>query len=82
MSCAPHSAVNARGGSAGALAGLINPGYLIFAWTRTGSGDANPCLSTVEEARKMKDLPESLELPEKEPPAGYSPFAGCSVLRR
>ena len=82
MSCAPHSAVSARGGNPGALAGLINRGYLIFAWTCTGWGNANPPLSAVEEARKMKDLPESLELPEKEPPAGYSPFAGCSVLRR
>ncbi|MBT8428634.1 MAG: AsmA family protein [Gammaproteobacteria bacterium] len=66
----------------GALAGLINPGYLIFAWTHTGWGEANPCLSAVEEARKMKGLPEPLEILKEEPPADFSPLAGCSVLRR
>ena len=68
---------------AGALAGLINPGYLIFALTRTGWGEANPCLSAVEEARAMKGRPvEELIIPKEDPPVDYSPLSGCSRVRR
>ena len=34
------------------LAGLINPVFLIFALSDTGTGEANPCESAVEETRK------------------------------
>jgi len=68
---------------AGALAGLINPGYLIFIWARTGWGDANPCLSVVEEARKLKGRPkETVEVEKIEPPEEYAPLAGCSRIWR
>ena len=36
------------------LAGLINPGYLIFALSQTGSGQANACEIAVAEATAMK----------------------------
>jgi hypothetical protein len=38
----------------GLLAGLINPGYLIFALSQTGSGQANACEIAVAEATAMK----------------------------
>jgi len=67
---------------AGALAGLINPGYLIFVWARTGWGDANPCVSAVEEAKKMKGRPEEPAVLKDEPSEDYAPFAGCARMRR
>ncbi|MGI9320504.1 MAG: AsmA-like C-terminal region-containing protein, partial [Thiogranum sp.] len=38
----------------GMLAGLINPGYLIFAFSQAGSGQANPCAAAVAETMAMK----------------------------
>lgn len=67
---------------AGALAGLINPGYLIFVWARTGWGDVNPCVSAVEEARKLKGRPEEPLVLKEAPPEEYAPLAGCSRIRQ
>ncbi|MGD9119793.1 MAG: AsmA family protein [Desulfobacterales bacterium] len=36
---------------AGLLAGLVNPAFLIFALSDTGTGEANPCDAAVERAR-------------------------------
>ncbi len=43
----------------GALSALINPVFLIFAFSDTGTGEANPCESAVERAYKANeaDLP-------------------------
>ena len=38
----------------GMLAGLINPGYLIFTFSRTASGPANACAAAVAETMAMK----------------------------
>jgi uncharacterized protein involved in outer membrane biogenesis len=38
--------------STGALAAIINPLFLIFAFSDTGTGEANPCESAVERAHK------------------------------
>jgi hypothetical protein len=35
------------------LAGLINPVFLIFAFSDTGTGQANPCDVAVEKAREV-----------------------------
>jgi hypothetical protein len=37
---------------AGLLAGLVNPAFLIFALSDTGTGEANPCGAAVERARE------------------------------
>lgn len=39
---------------AGLLAGVINPALLLFTLSRTGTGEANPCVAAVEEAKTMK----------------------------
>jgi uncharacterized protein involved in outer membrane biogenesis len=76
----PRGRTTLAGG--GALAGLINPGYLIFVWARTGWGETNPCLSAVEEARKMKGRPGDPVVLKEKPPESYAPLAGCSRARR
>jgi len=42
----------------GLLAGLVNPGYLIFTFSQTGSRQANRCVAAVEEVMKLKDTPD------------------------
>jgi uncharacterized protein involved in outer membrane biogenesis len=37
---------------AGILAGLVNPAFLIFSFSDSGTGDANPCASAVEQAHQ------------------------------
>ena len=77
----PRSRTVAAG--VGALAGLINPAYLIFTWSQTSWGDANPCLSAVEKARAMKGRPvEEPIIQKEEPPVEYAPLSGCSRVRR
>ena len=66
----------------GALAGLINPGYLIFAFTQTGSGQANPCAAAVERALAMKGRnDETGDLPTASPPR-FSLLPGCTRARQ
>ncbi|MGD8651460.1 MAG: AsmA-like C-terminal region-containing protein, partial [Desulfobacterales bacterium] len=45
----------------GLLAGLVNPAFLIFALSDTGTGQANPCEAVVEQAREAAGIssPES-----------------------
>ncbi len=62
----------------GALAGLINPGYLIFTFTQLGSGGANACNAAVERAMKMKG---NLDQPDDQPAQArrqFSLFPGCT----
>jgi uncharacterized protein involved in outer membrane biogenesis len=37
---------------AGILAGLVNPAFLIFAFSDVGTGEANPCVSAVKRAQE------------------------------
>jgi uncharacterized protein involved in outer membrane biogenesis len=48
----PRKSRLAAGAGASLLAGLINPAFLIFALSDTGTGDANPCDAAVEKARE------------------------------
>ena len=43
----------AAGAGASLLAGLVNPAFLIFALSDTGTGKANPCDAAVEQAREV-----------------------------
>jgi hypothetical protein len=44
------------GAGASLLAGLINPVFLIFALSDTGTGQANPCDAAVEKAREVSGI--------------------------
>jgi uncharacterized protein involved in outer membrane biogenesis len=46
----------AAGAGASLLAGLINPVFLIFALSDTGTGQANPCDAAVEQARETAGI--------------------------
>jgi uncharacterized protein involved in outer membrane biogenesis len=46
----------AAGAGASLLAGLINPVFLIFALSDTGTGQANPCDAAVEQAREAAGI--------------------------
>ncbi len=48
----PKGSRLAAGAGASLLAGLINPVFLIFALSDTGTGDANPCDAAVEKVRE------------------------------
>ena len=48
----PRRRLAAFGG--GVLAGLINPAYLVFAFSQLGSGSSDPCVATVEAAEAAK----------------------------
>lgn len=43
------------GAGASLFAGLINPAFLIFAFSDTGTGEANPCDAAVERAYETKE---------------------------
>jgi uncharacterized protein involved in outer membrane biogenesis len=49
----PRGSRLAAGAGASLLAGLINPVFLIFALSDTGTGQANPCDAAVEKARQV-----------------------------
>ena len=66
----------------GALAGLINPGYLIFAFSQAGSRQANPCAAAVEEARAMKGTQDQADEIIQEAPARFSLLPGCTRSRQ
>ena len=52
----PRGSRLAAGAGASLLAGLINPVFLIFAFSDTGSGEANPCDAAVEMAREAAGI--------------------------
>jgi hypothetical protein len=63
----------------GLLAGLVNPGYLLFTFTQTGSGVRNPCAAAVNEAMIMKGRADELDdVPAGSSPARFSLFPGCA----
>jgi uncharacterized protein involved in outer membrane biogenesis len=73
----PRNRMAAAGG--GLLAGLINPAYLLFAFTQTGSGVSNPCTAAVNEALIMKGRADEIDGPDAEPPpARFALFPGCA----
>jgi uncharacterized protein involved in outer membrane biogenesis len=63
----------------GLLAGLVNPGYLIFTFSQTGSGEANACAAAVEKAMVMKGRADELDAPlGTSAPKRFSLLPGCS----
>ena len=52
----PRGSRFAAGTGAGLLAGLVNPVFLIFALSDTGTGQANPCDAAVEHAREAAGI--------------------------
>jgi hypothetical protein len=52
----PRGSRLAVGAGASLLAGLINPVFLIFALSDTGTGEANPCDAAVEMAREAAGI--------------------------
>ena len=63
----------------GMLAGLINPGYLIFAFSQTGAGQTNTCETAVAETMAMKTgvQAQTNDIPTK-PPRRFSLLPGCT----
>lgn len=61
------------------LTGLINPGYLIFTFTQTGSGVRNPCTAAVNEAMIVKGRgDEPADVPVETSPPRFSLLPGCA----
>ena len=52
----PRGSRLAAGTGASLLAGLVNPVFLIFALSDTGTGEANPCDAAVEQARETAGI--------------------------
>jgi uncharacterized protein involved in outer membrane biogenesis len=52
----PRGSRLAAGTGASLLAGLVNPVFLIFALSDTGTGEANPCDAAVEKAREVAGI--------------------------
>jgi uncharacterized protein involved in outer membrane biogenesis len=52
----PRGSRLAAGTGASLLAGLINPAFLIFALSDTGTGQANPCDAAVEKVREAAGI--------------------------
>jgi uncharacterized protein involved in outer membrane biogenesis len=73
----PRNRMAAAG--SGLLAGLINPGYLIFTFSQTGSGQANACETAVAETMAIKAgmQGQTESLPEK-PRRRFSLLPGCT----
>jgi uncharacterized protein involved in outer membrane biogenesis len=66
----------------GMLAGLVNPGYLLFTFTQTGSRQANPCAAAVEAAMVMKGTRDETDNIPSEAPARFSLLPGCTRSRQ
>jgi hypothetical protein len=66
----------------GLLAGLINPGYLIFTFSQTGSGQANACEVAVAETMAIKGTRDENVDITPEAPARFSILPGCTRSRR
>lgn len=63
----------------GLMTGLVNPAALLFTFSRTGSGEANPCAAAVEEAMVMKGRADELDdPPSTSSPKRFSLLPGCS----
>ena len=74
----PRSRKMAAAGT-GLLAGLVNPGFLIFTFTQTGSGVKNPCAAAVNEAMIMEGRADELvDVPAESSPARFSLLPGCT----
>jgi uncharacterized protein involved in outer membrane biogenesis len=52
----PRGSRRAAGTGASLLAGLVNPVFLIFALSDTGTGQTNPCDAAVEKAREVAGI--------------------------
>ena len=52
----PRKSRLAAGAGASLLAGLINPVFLIFAFSDTGTGEANPCDAVVDKVREAAGI--------------------------
>ena len=67
----------------GMLAGLINPGYLIFAFSQTGAGQANSCETAVAETMALKTgtQDQTDDIPTK-PARRFSLLPGCTQTVR
>jgi hypothetical protein len=76
----PRRRMAAAGG--GALAGLVNPGYLIFIFSQTGSQQANSCAAAVEAAMAMKGTRDETDNIPSEAPARFSLLPGCTRSRQ
>jgi uncharacterized protein involved in outer membrane biogenesis len=77
----PRRRMAAAGG--GLLAGLVNPGYLLFTFSQTGSGQTNVCAAAVEEAMVMKGRADELDAPPSTPsPKRFSFLPGCTPSRQ
>jgi uncharacterized protein involved in outer membrane biogenesis len=77
----PRGRMAAAGG--GLLAGLVNPGYLLFTFSQTGSGQTNACAAAVEEAMVMKGRADELDAPPSTAsPKRFSLLPGCSPSRQ
>jgi uncharacterized protein involved in outer membrane biogenesis len=66
----------------GLLAGLINPGFLIYTFSQTGSGETNPCAAAVEEAMVMKGRADELDGLPTAAPERFSLLPGCTRFRQ
>jgi len=66
----------------GALAGLVNPGYLLFTFTQAGSRHSNPCAAAVEAAMVMKGTRDETDNSTNEAPARFSLLPGCTRSRQ
>jgi len=66
----------------GALAGLVNPGFLLFTFTQTGSRQTNPCAAAVEAAMAMKGTRDETDNIPSEAPARFSLLPGCTRSRQ
>lgn len=80
MAVLPRQRMAAAG--TGALAGLVNPGFLLFTFTQTGSRQANPCAAAVEAAMAMKGARDETDNIPSEAPARFSLLPGCTRSRQ
>ena len=77
----PRSRKMAAAGT-GLLAGLVNPGFLIFTFTQTGSGVKNPCAAAVNEAMIMEGRADELvDVPAESSPRPIFPAPRLYTFR-
>ena len=77
----PRNRTTAAG--TGMLAGLINPGYLIFTFSQRGSGQANACEVAIAETMAMKKGQQAEnEDASTKAPRRFSLLPGCTPTRQ